>query len=140
MRRFVLCLAMLSLAFVPLYAWPAKAAGASCVRFVASQFDAPGNDNFNLNAEWVRIKNVCATRKNISGWRIHDYGRNHTYVFATGVRIRPGRTITVYTGSGDNTGPKKYWGKGAAVWNNEPPERAYLRMPDGTLRSTWTEY
>jgi hypothetical protein len=139
MRRFVLCLSLLSLAFVPLYASPPNASAASCVRFVASQFDAPGNDNFNLNAEWVRIKNFCSTRKNISGWKIHDYNRIHIYTFGSSVRIDAGKTITLFTGSGSDTRAKKFWKMGSAVWNNDPPERAYLKMADGTLRSTWTE-
>jgi hypothetical protein len=139
MRRLALCLSLLSLALVPLYASPPTASAASCVRFVASQFDAPGNDNFNLNAEWVRIKNFCATRKNLSGWRIHDYNRIHTYTFLSGVRIGAGNTITLFTGSGSDTRAKKFWDNGSALWNNDPPERAYLRMPDGTLRSTRTE-
>jgi hypothetical protein len=139
MRRLVLCLSLVLLAFAPLYASPPASNAAGCVRFVDSQFNPPGNDNDNLDAEWVRIKNFCATRKNIGGWRVHDYHRDHTYTFASTVRIRPFRLMTLYTGSGTDTGPKKYWGRASAVWNNEPPERAHLRTAEDTLRSTWTE-
>ena len=113
------------------------------MRFVATNFDAPGNDNYaaNLNGEWVRIKNYCTTRKGIGGWKIHDYDRNHTYTIPAGTAIGPGRTITLYSGSGDNTGSKLYWDRSyGAVWNNDPPEYAYLRKADGTLMSKRTEY
>ncbi len=43
---------------------PQSAQAASCVKFVASNFDAPGDDNYmpQLNQEWVRIKNSCGSR------------------------------------------------------------------------------
>ena len=119
---------------------PIATAAAGCIRFVSTNFDAAGNDHLNPNGEWVRIKNVCTTRKGLSGWKIHDYGRNHTYTFPTGVAIGPDRTITLYTGKGTDTSSKRYWGMSAAVWNNAPPEYAYLRKPDGTLVSKRTEY
>jgi hypothetical protein len=122
---------------------PSTVAAAGCVRFVASNFDAPGNDNYaaNLNGEWVRIKNVCGTRKAIGGWKIHDYHRNHTFRFPAGVHIGPGKTITVYSGNGSPTSTKRYFGQDyGAVWNNDPPEWAYLRNGSGILMSRWTEY
>jgi hypothetical protein len=122
---------------------PAAAEAAGCVRFVASNFDASGNDNYsyNLNGEWVRIKNVCSTTRYLSNWTIKDYQSLHTYRFPSGVKIRPGYTITLYSGKGTNTTTKRYWQRSyGAVWNNDPPEYAYLRNASGTLQSKWTEY
>lgn len=119
----------------------ATASAASCVRFVASNFDAPGNDNYaeNLNGEWVRIKNVCSTTKSIGGWRIHDYGRKHTYTIPSGFRIGAGRSVTLYTGRGTRTSSKLFWGRSyGAVWNNEG-DKAYLRNGSGAIVSTWSE-
>ena len=141
-RRAILSLALAlfaSVASLTPAARPATADAAGCVRFINSQFDAPGNDHYNLNEEWVRIKNVCATKKSLAGWRIHDYNRIHTYTFASGVRIGPGKTITLYTGSGSDSGGKRYWRQSQAVWNNDPPEWAFLRKADGTLVSKWAE-
>jgi hypothetical protein len=101
---------------------PTPADAASCVRFSATRFDAPGNDNLaaNLNGEWVRIKNYCSTTKSLSGWKIHDYGRKHVYTFPTGVRIKPGYSITLYSGKGTNTTTKRYWKRSyGAVWNKQ---------------------
>jgi hypothetical protein len=122
---------------------PPTAAAAGCIRFSATNFDAPGDDNqsANLNGEWVRIKNYCSTRKAIGDWKIHDYNRIHTYKFPAGLRIGAGNTITLYSGRGTNTSSKRYWGRSyGAVWNNDPPEYAYLRNGSGTLMSRTTEY
>jgi hypothetical protein len=144
--RLVLALALSAGAFTVAatpFASPPAAQAASCVRFVASNFNAPGNDNLRnlLNGEWVRIKNVCPTAKSVSGWTIKDYGSKHTYRFATGVSIRAGSTVTLYSGLGINTATKRYWQRSyGAVWNNAPPERAYLRNAAGALQSSWSEY
>ena len=122
---------------------PSTASAASCVRFVASNFDAYGNDNYAryLNGEWVRIKNVCTTTKSLSYWTIRDYGSKHVYKFSYGLKIRPGTTITLYSGRGTNTATKLYWQRTyGAVWNNTAPEYAYLKNATGTLQSRWTEY
>jgi hypothetical protein len=122
---------------------PPIAAAAGCIRFSATNFDAPGDDNqsANLNGEWVRIKNVCATKKAIGGWTIHDYNKIHSYRFSSGLYIGPGKTITLYSGRGTNTSAKRFWGRTyGAVWNNSPPEYAYLRNGSGTLMSRGTEY
>jgi hypothetical protein len=122
---------------------PATAAAATCVKFVASNFDAPGNDNeaANLNGEWVRIKNVCSSAKAIGGWKIHDYGKKHTFSFPSGVSIGAGKTITLYSGVGTNSSSKRYWGRTyGAIWNNSAPEYAYLLNGSGTLKSKWTQY
>jgi hypothetical protein len=122
---------------------PGPVDAASCVRFSATNFDAPGNDNYaaNLNGEWVRIKNYCTTTKSLSGWTIKDYGSKHTFRFPTGVSIRPGYSITLYSGRGTNTSTKRFWQRTyGAVWNNTAPEYAYLRNASGVLQSKRTEY
>ena len=117
-----------------------SAEAAACVRFSATHFDATGDDNYNTNGEWVRIKNYCTTTKTLSGWTIKDYGSKHTYRFPTGVKIRPGYSITLYTGVGTNTSTKRFWGRSyGAVWNNTGTEWAYLRNASGTLQSKRTE-
>jgi hypothetical protein len=122
---------------------PATVDAASCVRISGGRFDAPGNDNYasSLNGEYIKIKNYCSTRASISGWKLHDYGKKHSYTFRTGASISPGVTVTVYSGTGTETSTKKYWGRTyGAIWNNSPPERAYLRNAAGTLVSSWSPY
>ncbi len=119
---------------------PSSVSAASCVRFSASNFDAYGNDHYNLNGEWVRIKNYCSTSKLIGYWKIHDYGRKHVFTFPSGFRVGAYASVTLYTGYGTNTAAKRYWRRSSAVWNNTPPEYAYLRNQYGTLMSRRTEY
>jgi hypothetical protein len=142
--RFLgLSLAVAVLAGVLTLAAPAPTDAANCLRFSATHFEAPGNDNYaaNLNGEWVRIHNYCSVTKSLSSWTIKDYKSLHTYRFATGVKIRAGTSITLYSGKGTNTATKRFWGRSyGAVWNNSAPEYAYLRNSAGTLQSKRTEY
>ena len=122
---------------------PSTVDAASCVRISSSNFDAPGNDNSaaNLNGEYIKIKNYCSATTSVSGWKLHDYGKKHTYTFASGFSIKAGVTVTVYSGRGTNSATKRYWGRSyGAIWNNDPPEQAYLRNGSGTLQSSWSEY
>jgi hypothetical protein len=137
--RIVIAASVCALVCTQLF-FPTPVQAAGCVRFVDSQFDPPGADEDHLNSEWVRIKNVCATRRNIGGWVIHDYHRIHVYRFPATFRVGAGVAVTLHTGYGDNTHRNRYWGYSAPVWNNAPPEWAYLKNSDGTLKSKWTEY
>ena len=141
-RRFAPALLLVAALVVPAAA-PAPADAASCVRVVGGRFDAPGNDNYAayLNGEYVKVKNVCSTTKYLTGHKLHDYGRKHTYSFASGFRLGAGVTVTIFSGRGTNSSTKLYWGRTyGAVWNNTPPERAYLRNAAGTLLSSWSLY
>jgi hypothetical protein len=143
LARLVLAGVLSVAAFGGSVAAPSSADAASCVRISGGRFDAPGNDNYAayLNGEYVRIKNYCSTAKYLTGYRIHDYGRKHTYYFRSGTRIAAYATITLYSGRGTNTSTRVYWGRTyGAVWNNTPPERAYLRNSAGTLLSSWSLY
>jgi len=122
---------------------PATALATSCLRISGGHFDAPGNDNYAqyLNGEYVRVHNYCSTSKLMTGWKLHDYGRKHTYSFPSGFRLGAGVTVTVYSGRGTRTATRLYWGRTyGAIWNNTPPERAYLQNAAGTLVSSWSSY
>ncbi len=121
----------------------ARVDGASCVRIVGGIWNPPGNDNAPpaLNAESVRIKNSCSAGQILTGWRLHDYKAKHTFRFPSGFKIGPGATVTIYSGRGTRTATKLYFGfTYGAVWNDTPPERAYLRNAAGTVVSTWSAY
>ncbi|OYR85629.1 endonuclease, partial [Halorubrum sp. E3] len=42
---------------------------------------------------------------------------DNSYTFS-GISVDPGATITLYTGTGDDTEDTVYWGRGSPVWNN----------------------
>jgi predicted lipoprotein with Yx(FWY)xxD motif len=114
-----------------------------CLRIVGGTWNPPGNDNHPpaLNAESVKIRNVCTTTKSLTGWRILDYKAAHVYRFPTGFSIRPGVTVTLFSGRGTRTTTHLYWGRTSGeVWGNAFPERAYLRDAPGRTVSTFTLY
>jgi hypothetical protein len=126
----------------PVGSAPEPATAAPCVRFVASNWEAPGNDNYmpQLNQEWVRIKNTCGSAKGIGGWRIHDYKAIHTYRFPSGFSVPAGASVTLRSGQGTNSASVRYWQRSyGAVWNNSAPERAYLKNGAGTLVHSWVQ-
>jgi hypothetical protein len=121
----------------------AQADAAGCVRIVGGVFDSPDNDNYMpyLNQEYVIIQNACSSSKLMTGWKVHDYNRIHVYRFPTGYRIGSGNSVKLRSGTGTNSSTNVYWKRTyGAVWNNDPPERAYLRKPDGSLANSWSSY
>jgi len=105
------------------------------VRIVYVHYNAPGDDRYNLNGEYVVIKNYEDKPVNLEGWKLRDeYG--HTYVFPS-VLIPSGGTITIYTGSGINTETQLYWGRDWPVWNNDG-DTAYLYDSLGRLVDSYS--
>jgi Lamin Tail Domain len=122
---------------------PNEADATSCVRVVGGVINPAGNENYMpyLDNEYVLIRNYCSTYKTLTGWRVHDYGSKHTYHFPTGFKIYPGYYVKLHSGTGTNGKYNLYWQRTyGAVWNNTPPERAYLLNQYGTLVSSWSPY
>ncbi|WP_144901115.1 lamin tail domain-containing protein [Halobellus captivus] len=80
--------------------------------------DAEGNDNENLNDEYVVFRNVGADELDLSGWTVVD-AADHTYTFPEGTTLAPDAELTLRTGSGTDTGSTLYWGAERAIWNND---------------------
>jgi hypothetical protein len=99
--------------------------------------NSPGSDtksNSSLNGEWVRLKNSSSTTSDkLTGWTIRDK-QKHVYKFGT-FTLKPGASVTLYTGKGTNSSSKRYWGKTAYIWNNTGDE-AYLKNAGGTTKDT----
>ena len=111
------------------------------VRISYVHYDAAGNDNYNLNDEYVVIKNYGSSSISLDGWKLRDeYG--HTYVFPV-VTLKPGCSATIYSGSGTDvtTGCslRLYWGRSWAVWNNDR-DTAYLYDSYGNLIDSYSWY
>ncbi len=98
-------------------------------------FNAVGDDNYNLNDEYVALKNNCNYKINMSRWTIKDETASHIYYFPD-FSIIEKNSITLYTGEGDNTDSKLYWGRTSgdytAIWNNNG-DTLYLRNEQGDL-------
>lgn len=119
------------------------------IEICSVNYDAPGNDNYNLNKEWVRICNTGNQDVNMSGWKLYDdsyrlgRARDHIFYFPSGFLLKAGQSVTIYTGSGINTTSKLYWGRKegedigeGAIWNNDG-DCAYLVDEQGDVVDTY---
>jgi micrococcal nuclease len=89
----------------------------SGVRIAEIVADAPGNDNDNLDGEYVVVANGGADPVDLSGWTLTDEA-GHRYRFPAGTTLASGESLRVVTGSGSDGDGRLYWGRGGAVWNN----------------------
>jgi endonuclease YncB( thermonuclease family) len=80
-------------------------------------FDADGDDEENLNGEWVKITNNSGRSVDLSGWFLRDSALNF-FTFPDSTTISDGATITVYGGSGTNTSNTFYWGNTSSLFDN----------------------
>ncbi len=78
--------------------------------------DAAGNDNENLNDEYLTFENTGDSTLDLGGWVLAD-AAGHRYTFPS-VTLAPGEQVTVYTGSGTDGDGELYWGADGAIWNN----------------------
>jgi micrococcal nuclease len=103
----------------------------NCFQVVDFHWNADGDDNNNLNGEYVTINNICQNSINMTGWTIKDEATN-TYTFPTFI-LAGNSPFTLYSGSGTNTASKLYWNRaGYAVWNNDG-DTLFLRDGFGGL-------
>jgi hypothetical protein len=132
--RIAVAAAVASALVVPLTA--VEASAAPQIRFSFAQYDSPGSDggsNSSLNAEWVRVKNFGRTARTLTGWTIRD-PQGHVYKFPK-FTLKPGKSVTLHTGSGSNTAANKFWRQDFYVWNNTG-DRAILKTKSGSLVDT----
>ncbi|MGH8951121.1 MAG: lamin tail domain-containing protein [Acidimicrobiia bacterium] len=120
--------------------WAAEACGPradAVVSIIALEFDAAGNDNDNLNEEWIQIRNDGDNVVDLSGWGIKDESAGNRYSFPTAFILAPGESVTIRTGCGDDFGTDLFWCSiGAAVWNNDG-DTAFLLDPNGNTHTTY---
>jgi hypothetical protein len=81
------------------------------------QYDAPDEDNDNLNEEWVKLCNEGDTDIDMTGWTIENY-IGIFYEFPEGFILKAGASVTIYSGSGEDTETELYWNHYVEVWRN----------------------
>lgn len=103
---------------------------------IAVEYDAPGNDNENLNEEWIQIFNGGDNVVDMSGWSIKDESASNRYEFPALFVLGAGESVTIYSGCGDDFGAFLYWCAGSsAVWNNDG-DTVFLLDPNGNNHDT----
>jgi micrococcal nuclease len=96
---------------------PTASGQESSLELVEIHADAAGNDNENLDDEYLVFENAGSEPVDISGWTISDTA-GHTYTVPDGVAVAVGARIRLVTGSGRDTATTLYWGNDQALWNN----------------------
>jgi micrococcal nuclease len=121
--------------------WAPEACGPQAdasLSVIAVEYDAPGNDNENLNEEWIRIRNDGDNVVDMTGWMIKDESASNRYEFPPLFAMAPGESVTIYSGCGDDFGAFLYWcGARSAVWNNDG-DTVFLLDPNGNNHTTYT--
>jgi len=117
--------------------WGPDACGPSLagadVAITEVRFDATGDDNQNLDDEWVRIRNRGEVAVDLGGWVLKDPSATHRYTFPDGFVLEAGADVTVRTGCGADTATDLHWcNLGSAVWNNSG-DTAFLLDPAGNV-------
>ncbi|MDX6338573.1 MAG: hypothetical protein QOG05_5913, partial [Streptosporangiaceae bacterium] len=117
--RTMLAVLLGSATLVLPFAADAQAATTSQIQFRLIQYNSPGRDtgsNSSLNAEYVTLKNIGPTSRDLTGWTVEDLA-GHVYTFGR-FTLGAGRKVIIHTGQGSNTSTDRYWGRGWYVWNN----------------------
>jgi micrococcal nuclease len=101
-------------------------------------YDAPGDDNENLNEEWIAIRNDGAAPVDLTGWGIKDESARHPYSFPPSFTLLPGETAVIRTGCGTDFDTHLYWcNEGSAVWNNDG-DTAFVLDPNGNTHLAYS--
>lgn len=88
-----------------------------CVGIHYFHYNAEGDDNENLNDEYVTFRNKCTHPVELTGWTLQDTA-NNTYTFPE-LALANKTTVTLHTGPGQDNSTDLYWGRTRAVWNNQ---------------------
>jgi len=106
-----------------------------CIFITNFNYDSPGNDNYNLNEEYVTFKNKCSYSIDMDGWTIKDESASHLYKFPSFI-LKAESAFTLFTGKGTNSNSQLYWGRNegdyASIWNNDG-DTLFLRDSNGNL-------
>ena len=84
---------------------------------VEFHYNARGNDNDNLNDEYVIFKNLCADAIDMTGWKVRDENGNSFY-FPQFVLCSSCLAV-LHSGFGEDSGNNLYWKSNIAIWNND---------------------
>ena len=116
--------------------WDPTACGAvssGTIEIGEVHYDAAGNDNDNLNDEWVELINPAEAAADLTGWSVKDESATHRYRFPDGFSLAEGQTVRLHTGCGEDTASSLHWcNQGSAVWNNSG-DTVFVLDPNGNV-------
>jgi hypothetical protein len=82
-------------------------------RITKTQFKSTAKGKRKLNSEWVEVTGYGV---DMTGFKLHDKDRKHTFTFPNGFKIYG--PVKIMTGKGKNTNTKLYWKSPRLVWND----------------------
>lgn len=102
-----------------------------CLSISLFHYDAKGNDDENLNDEYVVFENKCNKDIDMTEWTINDVG-NNLYKFDKFI-VKASSEFILYTGQGKDNETVIYWNvKRKSIWNNNG-DILYLRNSNDDL-------
>lgn len=101
-----------------------------CVGIFTLHYNAKGDDNQNLNDEYVTLRNSCSYAVDLSGWVLSD-DDNNEYSFGK-FTLQNKTTVSIHSGPGEDTAEDLYWNGDKAIWGNGG-DRLLLRRNNGDL-------
>jgi len=110
---------------------------------LAINHDAPGNDDFNVNGEYVIIENGSNKSVNLEGWTLRDTSQR-SFRFPSNTIIEVGQKIMVRAGVGENSKSEYFMNSPTPMFENIDKyngvgDAAYLLDEYGNLRF-WSIY
>jgi micrococcal nuclease len=101
------------------------------------RYDASGDDNANLNGEYLMIRNESPGPVDLSAWTLKDDSASHRYTFPVGFALLASEQVKVMTGCGVDTPTDLYWcNTDSAVWNNDG-DTAFLLDPSENIHTSY---
>lgn len=80
-------------------------------------YDAEGDDNTNLNGEWIKIKNISDRTVDISNWWLRDSGQNF-FRFSNSTILSNNEELIIYGGKGTDNKSSLYWNNTISLFGN----------------------
>lgn len=110
--------------------WIMNEKHAGCISISEFHWDALGNDNENLNDEFVYLKNNCGAAISMANWTLKNSG---TKIYRFGnFFLAPGQMVKINSGCGSDSDAELFWCGKKAIWNNGG-DTLYLRDSQGHL-------
>ncbi|MBL7206454.1 MAG: thermonuclease family protein [Candidatus Aenigmarchaeota archaeon] len=87
-----------------------------CIGIFQLHYNAKGDDNENLNDEYVILRNKCENPVSMDKWLLKDES-GIMYEFKN-LLVKAKAKFTLHTGQGNDNETDIYWNRARAVWNN----------------------
>jgi lamin tail-like protein len=113
------------------------ALAASRIQITGLLCNPSGDDNKNLNGEYVLLHNTSNKPVGLGGWSIHDNKKRHFVRFPPGYTLGSDSAVRVHSGRGNPHPGHLYLRLRSSVWNNPPrSDTATLSDRAGRVVST----